>query len=436
MATSDNTVAEVSLWGRRVGAVSWDSQPGRASFEYDKDFQESGIEIAPFHMPLGPEIYSFPALGFESFKGLPGLLADSLPDDFGNKLINTWLAQQGREPDSLNSVERLCYIGSRAMGALEYAPVIGERRNNPKKLDVSKLVELASDILSQRDEFKTELDGEDSMNDILRVGTSAGGARAKAIIAWNEESNEVRSGQSEPGDGFSHWILKLDGVSNNKDKEVADPKGYGRIEYAYYLMAKDAGINMAESRLHEENGRAHFMTKRFDRTDDGLKIHMQTLAALEHFDYRMPGAYSYEQALMTIRKLGLPLAAVEQQLRRAAFNIIARNQDDHVKNISFLMNPLGEWILSPAYDVTFSYNPNGAWTGQHQMSLNGKRDHFTIEDFRECAANFSLKRGRIDEIVEEVQGVVMRWEDYGAVAGLDDTLTGSIQAAQRCEIVS
>lgn len=421
MAKQD-TVAEVSLWGQRVGAVSWDSERELASFEYDREFRESGLELAPFKMPLGSNIYSFPSLDHASFKGLPGLLADSLPDDFGNELINSWLAQQGRDPDSLNSVERLCYVGSRAMGALEYAPAI-ERRNKSKKLDVSKLVELASDVLNERSAFTTELDGEDAMNDILRVGTSAGGARAKAIITWNEKTNEVRSGQTEPGDGFSHWILKLDGVKKSLDRgeRIADPAGYGRREFAYYLMATDAGIDMAESRLHEENGRAHFMTRRFDRTPDGLKIHLQTLAALEHFDYKQAGAYSYEQAILTIKKLGLSVSTIEQQLRRAAFNVIARNQDDHVKNISFLMNPAGKWILSPAYDLTYSYNPSGTWTQQHQMSLNGKRGDFTIGDFEECAASSSLKRGRIKDIVKQVQESVEQWDVYAEQAGMSES---------------
>ena len=267
----------------------------------------------------------------------------------------------------------------------------------------------ASKVLSERHMLHGSFDDElttDSLQDILRVGTSAGGARAKAVIAWNRNTNEVRSGQIKSGEGFTYWILKFDGVSNNRDKELEDPVGYGLIEYAYYLMARKAGIEMEESRLLEENDRSHFMTKRFDRSDSGQKIHMQSLCAMEHFDFNRAGENSYEQTLLTIRKLGMPMSEVEEQFRRMAFNIVARNQDDHVKNIAFLMDRTGVWSLSPAFDLTYSYNPQGYWTGQHQMSLNGKRDEFTIDDFRACAKSISMKRGRAEEIVGQVQEAV------------------------------
>jgi len=432
------TLAEVKLWGKTIGAVIWNEETSLANFEYDPEFRESGIEVAPFTMPLSDQIYAFPALPRETFHGLPGLLADSLPDDFGHALINAWLAKEGREPENFNPVERLCYTGDRGMGALEYAPSEGPSGTKAAPIDVSALVELASEILTQRNNLQgsfASVDREESLQDILRVGTSAGGARAKAIIAWNPETNEVRSGQIKTGSGFSYWLLKFDGVSGNKDKELEDPAGYGLIEYAYYKMALAAGIEMKECRLLKENGRSHFMTRRFDRTDRGQKIHMQSFCAIEHFDFKKAGAYSYEQALRTIRKLELPMESVEEQFRRMTFNIVGRNQDDHVKNIAFVMNQSGAWSLSPAFDMTYSYNPSGAWTRDHQMSLNGKRGRFDVEDFKACAKNASMKRGRAEEILKEIQDAVLRWKRFAKEAGVADEVAKSIAKAQRIDIL-
>jgi len=433
------TIAEVKLWGKTIGAVSWDDDSSLANFEYDPEFVGSGIEVAPLTMPLSNEIFSFPALPKATFHGLPGLLADSLPDDFGNALIDAWLAKEGRESDSFDPVERLCYIGNRGMGALEYVPSKGPSDTKSEQVDVQALVELASEILTRRNQlqgFFAPTDRENSLQEILRVGTSAGGARAKAIIAWNPETNEVRSGQVKAGEGFSYWLLKFDGVSGNKDKELEDPAGYGLIEYAYYKMALAAGINMKECRLLEEDGRNHFMTRRFDRTDSGRKIHMQSLCAMEHFDFRRAGAYSYEQALRTIRKLSMPKDSVEEQFRRMAFNIIGRNQDDHVKNIAFLMDRSGNWSLSPAFDMIYSYNPTGAWTSTHQMSLNGKRDNFGLEDFRACANNISMKRGRAEEILQQVQEAFLKWRVFAEEAGVPADVADRIAKAQRTNILS
>jgi len=432
------TVAQIKLWGKSIGAVSWDESAGLAHFEYEPEFIHSGIEVAPFTMPVSRQIYSFPALPRETFHGLPGLLADSLPDDFGNALINVWLANQGRSPETFNPVERLCYTGIRGMGALEYLPSQGPFTGKSESVDVKALVEFASNILTKRnalqDSFDPEL-REDSLQDILRVGTSAGGARAKAIIAWNQKTNEVRSGQIKAGKGFSYWLLKFDGVSGNKDKELEDPKGYGLIEHAYYHMAKKAGIDMEESRLLKENRRNHFMTRRFDRTDTGQKIHMQSFCAMEHFDFKKAGAHSYEQALRTIRKLGMPMEVIEEQFRRMAFNIIGRNQDDHVKNIAFLMDKSGNWSLSPAFDITYSYNPQGDWTGRHQMSLNGKRDDFTIDDFKACAKNASMKRSRAEEIVRQVQEAILQWKHFADESGVPPEVADGIAKAHRTDIV-
>lgn len=432
------TIARVQLWGKSIGAVSWDERAGLARFEYDPGFVHSGIEVAPLTMPLAKQIYSFPALSRETFHGLPGLLADSLPDDFGNALINVWLAKQGRSPETFNPVERLCYTGIRGMGALEYLPSQGPFTGKSAALDVKALVELASKILARRNSLQGSFDPElreDSLQDILCVGTSAGGARAKAIVAWNQQTDEVRSGQVQAGKGFSYWLLKFDGVSGNRDKELDDPAGYGLIEHAYYHMAKKAGIGMEESRLLKENGRSHFMTRRFDRTDSGQKIHMQSFCAMEHFDFKKAGAHSYEQALRTIRKLGMPMMAIEEQFRRMAFNIIGRNQDDHVKNIAFLMDKSGNWSLSPAFDMTYSHNPQGDWTSRHQMSLNGKRDDFTIEDFKACAKNASLKRGRAEEIVRQVREAVLQWKNFADKSGVAPEVADGIARAHRTEIL-
>ena len=427
-------IAEVRLWGRRIGAVSMAEGRDHAAFQYDPAFAASGIQLSPLTMPLDERVYEFPALPRANFHGLPGLLADSLPDRFGNALIDAWLATQGRRPQSFSAVERLCYTGARGIGALEFAPSLKPTPRTASKLDVGALVALASEILTQRKGLKASFKSkarQAALQDILQVGTSAGGARAKALIAWNPQTNEVRSGQVQAGAGFGYWLLKFDGVRGNQDKELEDPKGYGVIEYAYASMAQAAGIHMTECRLLEENGRRHFMTRRFDRTADGGKLHMQSLAALAHYDYNQPGVYSYEQALMAIRELGLPMAAVEQQFRRMLFNVVARNQDDHVKNIAFLMNREGEWSLSPAFDVTYSYNPSGAWTARHQMTLNGKSDEFTRADFRACAKLAGLKRGRDTAILGEVCDAVSRWPEFAKRAGVMDTQRKQIARGHR-----
>ncbi|MEM7053949.1 MAG: type II toxin-antitoxin system HipA family toxin [Pseudomonadota bacterium] len=431
-----STAAEVRLWGRTIGAVSLRKGDRTAEFEYDTAFANSGIQVAPIRMPLSRRLYRFPELSTAAFHGLPGLLADSLPDAFGQALINQWLATQGRKPDSMNAIERLCYTGTRGMGALEFRPAIaiGDDDRTARALEIDRLVELASTVLQRRNELNTTLADEtqaEALRDILRVGTSAGGARAKAVIAWNPQTQEVRSGQIQAGDGFEHWLLKFDGVRGNRDKELDDPQGYGAIEYAYSLMARDCGIEMSECRLLEENGRRHFMTRRFDRTADGEKIHMQSLAALGHFDFNRAGAYSYEQAFLLMRELDLPMQAIEQQFRRMTFNIIARNQDDHTKNIAFLMNKRGEWSLAPAFDMTYSYNPSGDWTARHQMSLNGKRDDFDLDDFKACARTISLKRGQAETVVEAVQAVVDRWPDYAARADIPEPTALAIKRKLR-----
>ena len=426
------TEAWVSLWGRKIGAVVQGKGDDLAAFEYDSAFVGSGIEVSPLVMPLSTRVHSFPELPRRTFYGLPGLLADSLPDKFGNALIDTWLATQGRSPNSFGAVERLCYVGQRGMGALEFSPAIGPKVRKSKNIEIDKLVQIASEILSQRNDLNVSFSDKSkqrALSDILRIGTSAGGARAKAVIAWNPKTNEVRSGQVKAGEGFEYWLLKFDGVKANRDKELDDPQGYGAIEYACYLMARDCGIEMSECRLFAEGERRHFMTRRFDRTGEGQKVHMQSLGALAHFDFNLAGAYSYEQALMIIRQLGLSMSAIEQQFRRMVFNIVIRNQDDHVKNIAFLMDKTGRWKLSPAFDVTYSFNPVGAWTATHQMTMNGKREGFSMEDFKSCARVALMKRGREKTIIAEVLDVVSDWRRYAKTAGIPGQTAGKIYRA-------
>ncbi len=415
------SVAEVRLWGRTIGAVALEEGSRTAAFQYDPAFVGSGIELSPITMPLSQRLYQFPSLAQASFHGLPGLLADSLPDKFGHALIDAWLATQGRRPDSFDAVERLCYIGVRGMGALEFAPAKGPPLRRSAKLQVDELVKVASQVLTHRTSLQVSFAPgrrHEGLQEILRVGTSAGGARAKAIIAWNPNTAEVRSGQVRAPTGFEYWLLKFDGVSANQDKELEDPKGYTVIEYAYALMAAQVGIDMSECRLMEEGGRRHFMTRRFDRLNDGGKLHMQSLAALAHFDFNAAGAHSYEQAFDVIKRLGLSMRDREQQFRRMIFNVVARNQDDHVKNVAFLMDKAGAWSLSPAYDVSYAYNPAGLWTNRHQMTINGKADDFSREDFKAVARVAGLKRGTADEVLAAVMQTVREWPRYADSAGV------------------
>jgi len=429
--------ARVILWGSDIGAVTWLSERGIGVFQYTPEFAQSGIEVSPLMMPLTDAPYEFPSLSRETFKGLPGLLADSLPDKFGSTLINAWLSRRGRDPGSFTPVERLCYTGTRGMGALEFKPLMNDAPTASRTIEIAALVDLANRVLDDRIALEGKFSGVDdqqAIEDILRVGTSAGGARAKAVLAWNPETGAFRSGQAPADRGFTHWLMKFDGVHGNRDKEVADPQGFGRIEYAYYLMARAAGIDMEMCRLHEEGGRAHFMTKRFDRTDAGSKLHMQSLGALMHYDFNIAGGYAYEQALQAIRRLGLPMADIEQQVRRAFFNVVARNQDDHVKNIAFLMDRKGTWRLSPAFDMAYSYNPSGVWTGQHQMSLNGKRDGFDVDDLLAFSGAGGVKRAKAMAILSDVSAAVRGWARFARDAGVPDKDIGRIERAQRSEL--
>lgn len=399
--------ADVRIWGQRAGVVLWDEEHGLARFQYDPNFVKTGLELSPLQMPLGNVPYSFPELSKKTFLGLPGLLAEALPDAFGRALLDEWLQTHNRQ--TANPVERLCYQGSRSMGALEFAPTLERGLNESKTVEVASLVHVAGEVLRNKEAFATNLNTpEEALMDIIRVGTSAGGQRAKAVIAYNDETGEVRSGQVEAPKGFDYWLLKLDGVTN---KQLGDPEHFGEIEYIHYLLAKKAGIEMTECRLLEENGRAHFMTKRFDRVD-GEKVHMQTLCGLAHYDFNMRNTCSYEMAFQVMRRLKLPYPQAEEFYRRMVYNVVARNQDDHTKNISFLMDKSGTWRLSPAYDMSWSYNPNGGWTSSHQMSINMKQDNITREDLLTVAKNMNIKHAK--EIIDQVNEAISQWRDLAA----------------------
>ncbi|TRX37044.1 type II toxin-antitoxin system HipA family toxin [Flavobacterium restrictum] len=419
-------VADVKIWGNNVGVVLWDEVRNYGIFEFDKSFLKLGLDLSPISLPLaaaqrGNRIFSFPMLNPETFKGLPGLLSDSLPDKFGNQIIDAWLAQQGKNSADFNPVDRLCYIGKRGMGALEFEPANTVTVENSNPIQIQELVQFAKAVLDNRNDFHTNLDSKKGFSDILQVGSSAGGARAKAVIAYNKATGEVRSGQVDGLDGFEYWLIKFDGVTNH---QLGDPKGYGNIEYAYYLMAVDAGISMSESRLMTENNRSHFMTKRFDRQNN-QKIHMQTLCGIAHFDYNQPRAYSYEQAFQVMRQMKLPYSDMEELYRRMVFNVMARNQDDHTKNISFLMFPDGQWQLSPAYDITYAYNPDNFWLKAHQMSVNGKREAILLDDLLAIAKSCNIKKPKA--IIALCNKVMANWTDYASKAGIDSVQILQIQ---------
>lgn len=424
-------VAQVRLWGHDIAAVSWDDDTRLAAFEFEADFQRSGIEIAPLMMPLSSRIYRFPAHARTSFHGLPGLLSDSLPDDFGNAIIDQWLVREGRDRKSFSPVERLCYIGQRGTGALEFRPATRRSPKGSVPVEIDSLVDLAARVFRERDGLLVSPDNDKAMDDILRVGTSAGGARAKAVIAWNPATGEMRSGQVKAGRGFEYWLLKFDGV-DNRQHGVHDPQGYGLIEYAYSEMASAAGIDMAECRLLHENDRSHFMTRRFDRGREGEKIHMQSLAATAHLDHQQAGAHSYEQAMQVIVSLDMPAYALQQQFRRMVLNVIARNQDDHTKNIAFLMGKQGTWSLAPAFDVIYAYNPDGDWTSRHQMTINGKRDDFVMADFEAVAERFNIRDAQ-DQVMK-VEDAVARWPEFAEDSGVAADVIQRISATHRLDI--
>ena len=413
-------VLKIALWGKDVGAIVWDNERNTAVLEFFDSFANNRLDIAPLTMPLedlqrGERIFSFPTLNTKTFRGLPGLIADSLPDDYGNTVIDEWFSSKNISAQ-ITPIDRLMYMGKRAMGALEYEPVITEPLlNESTALEIKELATIAESVLNEREKFQARLsENKKELVDILKVGTSAGGAKPKAIIAYNENTNEVRSGQVKAPKGFSYWLLKFDGLEAGKIKE--NPAGIGRIEYAYHKMALDCGIQMTECRLWHEGNKAHFMTKRFDRNDQGEKTHTQTLCAMAHYD--RDKRYSYEQVFEVMRKLYLSYPEMEQMFRRMVFNVITRNHDDHTKNHAFMMDKQGHWALAPAYDLCYSYSPSGTWTRLHQLSLNGKREKFTHSDLLSTAKKADIRNPK--QIIEQISGVVSTWKQYASAFEVPD----------------
>lgn len=414
-----NDTAEVYLWGTRIGIIHQDVTKPYASFEYDTDFLNSGIEVSPLRMPLAKNIYEFPALTGEPFYGMPGLVADSLPDKFGNAVIEQWLMSLGKSLSDFTAIDRLCYTGKRGMGALEYVPASTDIKDIDENINVQEMVKFASDVLADREGISLKAEDNLTYSQLVQVGSSAGGARAKAIIAWNEETNEVRSGQVQLGTGYDYWLMKFDNVTKNGDHGLEDKPEYTLIEYAYYLMAKKAGVTMNECRLYESAGGHHFMTKRFDR-ENGRKLHMQSLGALAHISYQEPGICGYELAAMYMKEVGISYKEIEQFYRRMVFNCLAVNQDDHVKNISFLMDRNGKWSLSPAYDITFSYNPTNKWLRAHQMTVNGKTTGMGLSDLLEAGSKMGIKERRSKDIIREVLTSVREFPVFAEQVGIKE----------------
>lgn len=422
------TTAFINIWNKRVGAIAWDTETELGFFEFEPSFLRHQIDLSPLKMPIDraeKKIFSFPELrSTNTFKGLPGLLADSLPDAYGNNLINAWLARNGRQGDSMNPVEILCFIGKRGVGALEFEPVVSEDKTGATKIEIDSLVRVAQEILSDRNEFATNLSIENNkaLIDILKIGTSTGGARAKAVIAYNPLTKEIRSGQTDAPTGFSHWLLKFDGVA---DKQFGASSGYGRVEMAYSLMAKEVGIEMTECMLLEENDRAHFMTRRFDREDGKGKIHVQSFCALGHLDFTEITAFSYEQLFEIMRSMHLPYTDAEQLYRRMVFNVMAKNCDDHTKNFACTMDPSGQWKLSPAFDICHSYRPGSTWVSQHSLSVNGKRQNILRTDLLEVAKKMNIKKAV--HILDQVKAVVANWNQFAAKTDVDAKLKEAIR---------
>lgn len=422
------TAAFLHIWNKRVGAIAWDINTEIASFEYEPSFLAANLDLSPLKMPVSgakSKIFSFPELrGTTTFKGLPGLLADVLPDKYGSSLINAWLSKNGRPPDSMNPVELLCFIGKRGMGALEFEPVEPKVTGGATSIELDSLIHIAQEILSGRQDFSAKLSvkEEKALLDILKIGTSAGGARAKAVIAYNPDTKEIRSGQTDAPKGFSHWLLKFDGVA---DQQLGTSSGYGRVEMAYHLMAKEAEIEMTECRLLEENGRAHFMTRRFDREQAKGKLHVQSFCAIAHYDFNEVNAYSYEQLFQTMRSMLLPYSDAEQLYRRMVFNVMARNCDDHTKNFSFIMNKYGAWKLAPAFDLCHSYRPGSTWVSQHSLSINGKRQNITRDDLLAVAKNMNIKKA--EHIVNHIKAIVSRWDDFANETKVKSDLKNAIE---------
>lgn len=425
-----NDVVSVKYNGHDVGAVSFNTETGLGFFEFEPRFIKTGIELSPLKMPLSRKIYSFPEADPVAFSGLPGMIADSLPDDFGHAVLNAWIASQGKSTAEITPIQRLKYTGKRGMGALTYHPATQVKNlNASQQIEIQSLVSMAQEILDKREQFRVDLGAlgqadKEAMLALLSVGVSAGGARPKAVLAFSADFTQVRSGQTDVPKGFTHFLMKFDGVSeHNKDRETfGDPLGYGTMEYIYHLMAKACGIDMMPCRLLNEGNRRHFITQRFDRNGN-KKRHVQTLNGLAHVSYKKVGSYSYAELFAIARELKLSSDAAMQLFKRMVFNVVARNHDDHSKNFGFMLDDQQQWQLTPAYDLAYSYKPESPWVNSHWMKLNGKRDNFTRADFysfEKLSPIFSKRK--IDRIIEETTEHVSRWNDLATEHNVPQSL--------------
>jgi serine/threonine-protein kinase HipA len=420
---------EVMAWDRRVGAVALDPDSGWYAFSYDPDWVLTGVELAPLHMPLRVEPFEFPALHRTTFSGLPALLADSLPDAFGNALVNAWMAQQDIPQTQITPLDRLAYAADRAMGALEFRPPAQDTVEIP-----ATAVQLADLVVAARRTVQGRFDSDETTNaalqQLIQVGSSAGGARPKAVVAFNPRTNQLRSAYGSIEDGFEHWLIKLDGVSSTgldgRADRLGDSAPYGRIEFAYSLMASAAGIDMAECRLLAEGPRRHFMTRRFDRGGHGERHHLLSLCAMAHLDFNMIGAHSYDQYLQTVRVLGLGPDAVQQAFRRMVFNVMAVNRDDHTKNFGFLRRRSGDWELAPAFDVTHAYNAENQWISRHLMAVNGRFEDIELADLHAVGERNAVPAYR--RCIREVRAAVDAWREFAAQAEVFDGAAESVAA--------
>ena len=452
MANNEKTFIRtgVYLWGERVGSVVWNGQIYKTEFSYDSQFIKKGLQIAPIKMPLLEKIYAFSSWDNEGPPGLPGLLAASLPDRFGRRLIVASLEVDGRRGESLNPVEQLYYIGTRGMGALEYiiedfSETLRTYPSYSGPLDIDELFEIAAavpDSWHNDKSFEFLKTYRKALHILYQVGSPVGGNRAKALIAFNPSNGEVLPGRADVPDGFEHWIIKFDGANK---KSLGDSVGVGRIEYAYHLMAVEAGIKMMPCRLLEENGRAHFMTKRFDRLPGNEKVHVQSLWALQHYNHSLAYEYRYEQVFDTILELQLGTESIQEMYRRMVFNILARNQDDHTKNIAFMMNKTGSWQLTPAFDIVWQYSQpspkglfadlisDGGESRGHLLSVNGKHDNFTIGDLESVADRYGIFKAK--EICNQVADAVALWPRFAKKAGIKTEIIRALKSTFRLHIL-
>lgn len=432
---------DVFLWGTKIGML--DYEPGQteiATFEYDENFIKVGIELSPINVSTQNKIYNFDNISFNTFHGLPGFIADSLPDKFGNQLIDQYFTQKGKNNNEITALDRLLYIGDRGLGALEYRPSIDFNNSQDTKLDLRSLSELAELVLNKKDILKSNLNNADkeSALKLLKVGSSAGGARSKALVALDSEGNIYDGTINHANIKCKYYLLKFDN-DNNSDRDNKDPKGMTKIEYIYSLFAKKCDIDTPITDYIEDGDDFHFLIERFDRINKGNKLdklHYVSWCGMAHAHRDITGAYSYEQLVLTARNIGLGQDTAKEIFKRAVFNIVGKNQDDHTKNFGFLMDRQGNWRLSPSFDMTYSYDPLGKWTKNHQINLNGKQNSFTKEDIITFGKYCGLNKNKSLDILNKTIYIFKKFEEYADKYNVSDKLKTMILNNLRTDIVS